>query len=260
MIVTSESTDSLWDKEIITFSATRTGSTLIWQCLIKLFKTVHKLHVNPSSEVDIQSLSKFFRKGLPCVIVERDPVESFFSKLRVDLSLNGVPVKKFIQFVKSDMDNVLTTKEGLKKFTPYINSYLMELTNVQHVKNNYKGKILSLDYNNFFNNYDYIFENFESFFEIQIPTEIKDGIVEKTNLIANEKTQSQFKDFNSYCEKSQIHGEHILSGEPDFYKSLIGETNYSKSRSLLSTDKNERDEFLKTLGLTSVGQDVLIEL
>ena len=257
MIVTSESTDSLWDKEIITFSATRTGSTLIWQCLIKLFKTVHKLHVNPS---DLQSLSKLFRKGLPCVIVERDPVESFFSKLRVDLSLDGVPVKKFIQFIKSDMDNVLTTKEGFKKFFPFFASYLTELTNVQHVKNNYKGKILSLDYNNFFNNYDYIFENFESFFEIQIPTEIKDCIVEKTNLFANEKTQSQFKDFNSYCEKSQIHGEHILSGEPDFYKSLIGETNYSKSRSLLSTDKNERDEFLKTLGLTSVGEDVLIEL
>ena len=113
------------NKEIIVFSATRTGSTLIWQCLIKLFKTVHKLHVNTA---DLQSLSKLFRKGLPCVMVERDPVESFLSKLRVDLSLDGVPVKKFIQFIKSDMDKFIGTAEGLKRFCPYINTYLMELT------------------------------------------------------------------------------------------------------------------------------------
>lgn len=251
------------DQEVIVFSATRTGSTFIWQCLNELFETVHKIH--PSSHLlrkkaDFQSLSKLLRKGLPCVIVERDPVESFLSKLRVDISLNGDSAKKFIQCIKLDMDKFVGTTEGLKQFYPYINSYLIELMNIQHVKNNYKGKILPLDYNNFFNNYNYIFEKFESFFEMQIPSEVKDRIVEKTNLGANKKIQNQFKDFNSYCEKSHIHGEHILSGEPDFYKPTISETNYSKLRSLLSNGKNERDEFLKTLGLTKVGEDVLIEL
>jgi hypothetical protein len=246
------------NKEIIVFSATRTGSTLIWQCLNEIFEKVHKVH--PSAEADFEFLSKLLRKELPCVIIERDPVESFLSKLRVDISLNGDTVKKFLLCIKEEMDNYVGTTEGLKKFCPYINSYLMELTNVQHIKDNYKGEMLVLDYNKFFNNHDFIFEEFENFFEIQIPTEVKDRIVEKTNLSANEKIQGQFKDFNSYCEKSHIHGEHILSGEPDFYKSIVGAINYSKLRSVLSCDKNERDEFFKTLGLTSVGEDVLIEL
>jgi len=246
------------NKEIIVFSATRTGSTLIWQCLNEIFEKVHKVH--PTASSDFQFLSKLLRKELPCVITERDPAESFLSKLRVDASLNGSTLRDFLLHVKEETDQYIGTAAGLEKLLPYLNSYLNELTNVQHIKNNYKGETLVLDYNNFFNNYDYIFEKFENFFEIQLPTEVKDRIVEKTNLTANEKIQSQFKDFNSYCEKSHIHGEHILSGEPDFYKSIVGAINHSKLRSALSCDKNERDEFFKTLGLTSVGEDVLIEL
>ena len=185
---------------------------------------------------------------------------AFLSKLRVDASLNGSTLRDFLVHVKEETEKYIGTAADLEKFLPYLNSYLNELTNVQHIKDNYKGEILVLDYNNFFNNYDYIFEKFENFFEIQIPTEVKDRIVEKTNLSANEKIQSQFKDFNSYCENSHIHGDHILSGEPDFYKSIVGAISHSKLRSVLSCDKNERDEFFKTLGLTSVGEDVLIEL
>ena len=35
------------DQEIIVFSAARTGSTLIWQCLSQVFKKVHKAQESP---------------------------------------------------------------------------------------------------------------------------------------------------------------------------------------------------------------------
>jgi len=211
------------DKEILVFSAARTGSTLIWQCLSKIFKTVHKGHDGQASP--------FFQRNLPCVITERDRVEAFLSRGRV-MRFKGGSAKQFVDTLDADLTNSFALPSPCGVYQD-ITDYKLELHTIEYLKNSYKGEKLILQYEEFYNNYDYIFDKFESFFEFTIPVKTKDLIVAETNLAVNEKIQDKFKDFDSHCEKSLIHGQHILSGEPDFYKNIISSENYSRLHNLL---------------------------
>ena len=210
------------DKEVLVFSAARTGSTLIWQCLCRLFKTVHKSQDSKASLL--------LQQKLPCVITERNRVESFLSRERV-VRFKNVPAKVYVDELNPYLNfNLLDQSSGLYGDTA---DYRLELYTIEYLKNYYKGKKLILQYEEFFNNYDYIFDQFESFFEFTIPVETKNLIVAETNLAVNEKIQDKFKDFDSHCKESLIHGKHIISGEPDFYKSIISGENYSRLHDLL---------------------------
>ena len=210
------------NEEVIVFSAARTGSTLIWQCLSKIFKKVHKFH-------DKKAFSSFVKR-LPCVITERNRVEAFLSRARV-LRFKKFSSEEFIRILNSDFDKAFTAPySGINED---VDVYRAELAGVEYVKHCYLGKKLILQYEKFFNNYDYIFDQLESFFEFTIPVETKDSIVAETNLEVNEKIQDKFKDFDSHCEKSLIHGQHIISGEPDFYKNIISSENYSRLHGML---------------------------
>jgi len=210
------------DKEVLVFSAARTGSTLIWQCLGKIFKTVHKHHDGQASP--------FLQRQLPCVITERNRVEAFLSRGRV-MRFKGVGAKEYVHNLDADLNEAFGASPcGVRTDAE---DYKLELHSIEYLKNYYNGRKLILQYEEFFNNYDYIFDKFESFFELTIPVETKDSIVADTNLGANKKIQDKFKDFDSHCEESQIHGKHILSGEPDFYKSIISGENYSRLHDLL---------------------------
>jgi hypothetical protein len=222
------------DKEVLVFSAARTGSTLIWQCLSKIFKTVHKRHDGTASP--------FFKRRVPCVITERNRVESFLSRGRV-LRFKNVSSKEFIGALDADLTKAFELSySGVHEDVKH---YQLELNTIEYLKNYYKGKKLILQYEEFFNNYDYIFDQFESFFEFTIPVKTKDLIVAETNLSVNEKIQDKFKDFGSHCEESQIHGKHILSGGPDFYKSIISGENYSRLHDLLWENADEWKELYK---------------
>ena len=222
------------DKEVLVFSAARTGSTLIWQCLSKIFKTVHKHHDGKASP--------FFQRNLACVITERDRVEAFLSRGRV-VRFKGIPTTEYVRNLDADLDTALSTaSSGVYND---VEDYKLELHTIEYLKNYYKGKKLILQYEEFFNNYDYIFDKFESFFEFTIPAETKYSIVADTSLAANEKIQDKFKDFDSHCEKSLIHGQHILSGEPDFYKNIISSDNYSRLHNLLWENPDQWKELYK---------------
>ena len=213
------------DKEVLVFSASRTGSTFIWQCLCKIFTKVHKHHDGQGSHL--------FQKKLPCIITERNRVESFVSRMRVlrakDES-NQVFLDKLCNSLYALLDNGVLQKD--------VDDYYLELHTVEYLKVAYSGKLLALKYEDFFNNYDFIFDQFERFFEISIETSVKDSIMYDTNLSANEKRQEKFQDFDTHCEDSLIHGKHILSGEPNFYKNHIDPEMYNRLHNML-WEKNE---------------------
>jgi hypothetical protein len=217
------------DKEVLVFSAARTGSTLIWQCLCRVFKTVHKSQGSRGVAAR-KKASLLLQQKLPCVITERNRVESFLSRERV-VRFKDVSAKEYADELNPYLDlYFLDPSSGLYGDTA---DYRLELYAIEYLKNYYKGKKLILQYEEFFNNYDYIFDKFESFFEFTIPVKTKDLIAAETNLVVNEKIQDRLKDFDSHCEESQIHGKHILSGEPDFYKNIISSENYSRLHDLL---------------------------
>jgi hypothetical protein len=186
------------NKKILVYSAGRTGSTFVWQCLRELFSEVKKIH--PTEMAD------FLSDSIDCVIVERDPVPSFLSYVRCEV-FKGDP-KEFLNTIgKTNLDGYLIRYRDL-------------LYCVAYVKKNYKGRILLLDYNKFNNNYEYLFTQFENFFNISIGESDREKIIKKTNRAHNAKIQSNLTDFKSYDSDSHIHGHHIASNSEEDYNFL----------------------------------------
>ena len=213
------------DKEVLVFSASRTGSTFVWQCLCKIFTKVHKHHDGQGSHL--------FQKKLPCIITERDRVESFVSRMRV-LRFKDESNKVFLDNINKFLHTLLNNNILQKD----VDDYYLELHTVEYLKAAYSGELLVLKYEDFFNNYDFIFDQFEKFFKAPIATSTKDLIVRDTNLSANQNRQRKFENFNSHCKDSLIHGKHILSGEPNFYKNYIDPEMYNRLHNML-WEKNE---------------------
>lgn len=79
------------NKEVMVYSVKRTGSTLIWQCLKKIFTNVAKAHAaevfpDTTGGIRITTSKKgaIFDFSCPCVIAEREAMDTFLSHWRND--------------------------------------------------------------------------------------------------------------------------------------------------------------------------------
>ena len=152
----------------------------------------------------------FLSDSIDCVIVERDPVPSFLSYVRCEV-------------FKGDLKEFLNSI-GKTNIDEYLMRYRALLYCVAYIKKKYKGRILLLDYNKFNNNYEYLFTQFENFFNISIGESDREKIIKKTNRDCNAKIQSNLTDFESWDSDSQIHGHHIASDSEEDYNFLGLET------------------------------------
>jgi len=193
------------NKEILLFSAGRTGSTLIWQCLKETFDNVIKIHPKEMRE-------SFINSNADCVITQRDPIESYLSFVRCTV-LKGDPH---------------TFKEKINEKSYLLSAainYKNDLDYVNKVKKEYSGRILVLDYAEFNKSYNYIFSKFENFFNIEIEESKRQSIIKKTSKSTNKNIQSQLKDFHDSDPNSFIHGFHILSDSDTYYSEMITNDN-----------------------------------
>ena len=109
-------------------------------------------------------------------------------------------------------------------------------------------QILFLRYEDFFNNFDFIFHKIEKFLDIKITPELKETIVQKYNLSAQKKESEKFEDFRYYDQVRQIHGHHIMNGRPQTWMKLTDPKHYFLLNYILKDalnfwgyEKNERD-------------------
>lgn len=202
------------NKTVIIFSAGRTGSTLIFQVLKSLFSEVIKAH-------DLQMKNGLFDSGLDCIVTTRDCVDSYLSKLRV-VESNGCE-KHFLKNIQNK--NYLYSN---------IIQYKKELDYVRYVLKNYKGKILELEYEKFYDDYDYIFSNLESFFNITIDSKDRSRITLKTSRESNKTIQKKFCNFSEHDTESHIHGNHIFSHNAGSNLDLISAKDKARIFKLLS--------------------------
>jgi len=84
---------------------------------------------------------------------------------------------------------------------------------------------LFLRYENFFNNYSYLFTAIESYFNITIPDSLRNRIISETNLKHNKKLANNIKitttvPFESWDRKTWLHHGHINTGTIDSWKEL----------------------------------------
>jgi len=108
--------------------------------------------------------------------------------------------------------------------------------NLEIFKTKYKGPILVLQYEDFWDNYDYIFAKFEEFFSITISEETKTEIRNTTNRSVNRIKQEKLKGFKDHDNVSHLNGGHIFTGEPGWSSQVLGEKNLQRIQTLLDCD------------------------
>lgn len=194
------------DNKVILFSAGRTGSTFIWQILKEIFPNTEKAHQR-------EMIDQFFDKKYDCVITVRNVVDSYLSRLRT-VFCNG-DEKIFLEKIK---DKCFLFSD--------IVGYRDELFYVKNVFDNYEGRILILPYKKFYNNFDYVFERIEKFFDIKIAENEKKLIKNKCCLKNNIKIQKKLESFKEVDAETEIHGNHIWSSKDDYSRDLLSKENY----------------------------------
>lgn len=208
------------DKKILLFSAGRTGSTLVYRILKLLGFQVFKAHQKEMREI--------YEDGdLDCVITERDRVDSYISRLRC-VYCDGDPKK------------LLKNIDELNFLMSDIVSYKMEIEYVEVIKKQYRGRKLILDYSKFFDNYDYIFDEIESFFGINIDENKKKEIKKKVNREESIRKQKKLgTSFSKMSEDTMLHGNHIWSQKNGYSKNLLQKEKYNQLKEILYYEKNK---------------------
>lgn len=172
------------NKRIIQFGPGRTGTTLIWQILNYIFGNVEKSHnfINNKNGYN--------------VVTYRDFRDSFLSVMRVykyDLNVENIK-NHFVNGYKNQLD------------------FLMEYKK--------RNNSIFLRYEIFYNNYDYIYDEIEKYFNIKLSEKEKVDITSYVSLEKNRNRSNKFETFNNYDPNTLIHGYHIYHPIPGYWKEV----------------------------------------
>jgi len=190
---------------VVQYSMPRTGSTLIRRILYNVFPEYEQPSQHPPgqySDLDILIIS--------C----RHPLDVFVSMIRA----NGADGKRISN---GTLDNYLPDLE--RQYRQYA-----------HDMSKFKGYKLKLKYEKFWNNYDYVFDELENFFNdtlgfkyhkpVEISKEKRTNIKKICGIKNTKKIQDTLKNFDDVDNKTKIHGNHIATPEPFNYKKILTDT------------------------------------
>ena len=196
--------------KIVQYGIPRSGTTVIWQILSKLFpKTkIIKTHSFISNADKVVVCVRDFRDILISQYITNSEKKK---KMQVvDLKLTKFKSKKIV--------NPIVTKQIIKK---YSNKIIRNEKILQRYINYYKNNCICLKYENFFENFEFVFKELENFFDIKIDDDSKCNISTECNIEKNRKIAHKLKDFNQWDINSLILGPHILNGKPGNWINVI---------------------------------------
>ncbi len=187
-------------RNIVQYSVPRTGSTVIRRLLYSLF---------PESEAPSQHPPlKYNSRDSLIVSSCRHPLDILVSYIRVHTCEQGYELGGI------DENLLAHHAETIKKLHYW---YFEDL-------DHHRSRILQLKYEKFWNNYDYVFDNFENFFSIEIDDNKRHDITQECGIENSRKIQARLKDFSCFDEKTLLHGNHIATPEPFGYKKVLTRT------------------------------------
>lgn len=177
---------------LVQYSPPRSGSTLVFNIMRELFpaKKIFKVHTFRS-----------MCNEMKVVVTYRHPLDCIASSI--------------IRYKKEP------TEEELKRQIKMFNEQgLLDLLKIRDMPN-----ILMLKYEDYVNNFDYIFNHFEKFFNITIPEEKKVEITAKYKIDNVEKMLKDQKgdSFADIDKKTQLHANHIskYKGASNYYEEFF---------------------------------------
>lgn len=182
---------------VLQYSMPRTGSTLIRRILYSVFPDLEQPSQHPPF--------KQYCHEDTLVISCRHPLDVLLSLIRVDGS--GCPYEMG-RLANGTIKNYLTNLELQYDY------YFKDLKK-------HRGNKLKLKYEKFWNNYDYVFDNFETFFGIKIDKHKRNSIAEECGIENSKKIQAKLKNFDCVDNKTKIHGNHIVTPEPFGYRKVL---------------------------------------
>lgn len=130
-------------------------------------------------------------------------------------------------------------RETVRSIREIMVTFRRHLEDLEKVKREYAGPVLVLQYEQFWDDYDYIFSNFEEFFKITLSEETKTEIKNTTNRSATQSAQEALKGVAAHDTESHIHGGHVFLAEPGYSKKVLGEKNLARMQKLLTCDFEE---------------------
>ena len=180
----------LTGRKIIQFSPQRSGSTLVFNILKDLFPT-HVVQKKHNYSLD--------DKNFPTITTYRHPYDSIASLFLKD---NIIPTEKNME------DTIIRFREN--GWNDFINQFNLQ-------------KILFLRYEDFYNNFDYILDSLEDYFDIKISKKKRFKLKAEYKISNVKKKIEKFKDFSEYNDVSHFHGNHIskFSGSSNTYKKIF---------------------------------------
>jgi hypothetical protein len=174
-------------------SAPRSGSTFIGQIFRLIFSSVNGIH-NYDENYN--------------VIVFRNFLDSAISHYRV---LNDMSK----DFVIED--------EGV--LTKILDDYKIHAQSIVKYVDDPKNRLFfvySFDIKNGEgNNYDKIFSKIESHYGITINSELREKIMNETNMVINRKRSGKLNTFHMWDSETMIHGNHVANGGINIWKSHV---------------------------------------
>ena len=193
----------------------RSGSTLIYNILKELFPDykINKTHNYSNNWKD-----SFWR--IPIVCTYRDPLDIICSSIK--------------------RNDQLATREVIEEHIKELKQYGFD--DFIKLEENYKNK-LNLKYENFYNNFNYIFKELEEFFKIQIPSKLRVEIESKLSIQGVKEKIKKFQTFKEYDEDTQWHGKHISDNE-GMTKSYINFFNEEEINYLKFIYKDFREKYI----------------
>ncbi|MHA1342891.1 MAG: sulfotransferase domain-containing protein [Promethearchaeota archaeon] len=194
----------LKDAKLLIAWSPRSGGTFVWQVLVRIFK------------IGVASRHRFEKTDLPVVMVYRDFRDVVASHWR-------------IRFGKYDSKGVLINKHTECEIKRAIQIVKSNLFTLRQYKTYYEKRknVLWLRYEDFFNNYDYLFKEFENFFKIKISKELREKIKEETNREINIKIGNQLEhkkgtaEFDNWDRSSKIHKRHVYTKKIGEWEDIV---------------------------------------
>ena len=175
---------------IIQFGPPRSGTTLIYNILKDIFN---------DRFVETRHYYREKDKKFPTVVTYRHPLDSISSSiLRYRLTPTNETIKQqIIEFEKNGIRKIIEIKDN---------------------KN-----VLMLKYEDFYDNFEFIFNSFENFFNITISSNLRKLIKERYSINSVMQIISKMKSFKEQDKKTFLHGKHISinRGRINFHKDFL---------------------------------------
>ena len=168
-------------------------------------------HILHSPSPDLHAYEDILKDNY-LIITWRDPRDSIISWIRTEYSKQNTDKFPTLEYILENCER--TAKEQREAFKGIIKMHN------QHPKNN----ILELKYENYHNNFDFLFDKLEKFFKIKIDSSTKEYINEefsKKSVIEFQKNIGP--NFNHFCDISNVHGEHVYKGDNKWKEVLTPE-------------------------------------